>query len=254
MGNAVAIPGGDLAALMGGLKTNAKVAPEGGGKGYLKYAKGEWSFGKENVDVMGERIVVNPMEWRAGFVCWTNYSKEQMAELKKKKLPAKNKLLDEVLQRSIEGPVDEGDLPSFPDEPTAEWRPVQQIEGRFLDGDREEFKYNTSSYGGRKALGEVNDAILSRLTRGETVYLFPVLELGTDSYDHESYGTTHTPVLTIVGWADTEGNMEGEETPAVEPPAATEEEFSEDPSALGGDEPEQEEEPAPPTRVRRARR
>ena len=82
--------------------------------------------------------------------------------------------------------------------------------------------YKTSSLGGTNAMHDLKEAVKRRVDEhgAEFPYLFPVLQLGSTSYPNKRYGgTTYNPVLERVGWADINGELEGDEgTPAVAEP------------------------------------
>lgn len=180
--------------------------PSFGGKAYLSFGKdGKWSFNK-GTDVSGDRVVLNVATIKSGYVCWTNYDPKERR---------KNEKLGEEMRLVSMGGVDPSTLPDLDG---WEWKQQQSVEGRFLDGDREEFNYTASSLGGLEAMTTVIDAILGRIEEGEEVYLFPVIELSSDWYEHRQYGKTYKPILSITGWADVDGLLEGAKRVAKEEP------------------------------------
>ena len=208
----------NLGALASGLKHARKQAPSVGGKAYLRFTKGDWGLGKEKVDVADEVVIFNTSSLRTGYECWTDYTKAQLKARKAEGKSQSNELLGEEMELATSGGVDPDDLPDMGD---WEWTTVQQIEGRFVNNDQREFIWTARSYGGLKAMGMMVDEILSRMSLGEEEFLMPVVRLETSSYDNKTYGEVHEPVLTIVDWANIDGDREGaEEEPEVAPEPA----------------------------------
>jgi hypothetical protein len=77
------------------------------------------------------------------------------------------------------------------------------------------FTLEVSTFGGRKAVDGIITELVQRFAQ-QSPYLFPQIELATDSYDHSSYGKVFTPELKAVAWFDAEGNEEG--APALAAP------------------------------------
>lgn len=193
---------GGLGGLVAGLKRHKTTRPAMGGKAYLKMAKdGEWTVGRGSDAMNGEKVVFNPNTIKTGYAAVESGEK-------------KFKVHAEVMKLITEGAVDVTELDDMGSH--IEWKFNQSIEGRFLTGDRQEFQYGTTSYGGQKALEAVTDAILERVASGEEVYLFPVVQIDSDWYDHPTWKKTYEPILEIVGWADVEGVLEGATKKAVE--------------------------------------
>lgn len=208
MGTEVSTHGGfGLAAIAAGLKRTRKSMPSFGGKQFLKFGKdGQWTIGKGGSDALnGRHVLFNMSSLKAGYVCWTDYDK------KEKK---KNTKLGEEMALAAMGGIDPSKLPDT----GWEWKQQQGIEGRFMDKDKKEFSYTTSSLGGLEAMDGVLDVVMARIElEGEERFINPVIELADDWYDHTDWGKTYKPVLLVVGWADedgvTEGADEGDEEP-----------------------------------------
>lgn len=207
MGNEVAtVSGFALAQIAKGLKRTRAQAPSFGGKPYLKFGTdGEWTIGAGARDaVNGSTAVLNIGTLKTGYVCWTDYSKEEQKERKRLKKPA-NEKLGEEMALAVLGGVDPTNLP----ETSWEWKQQQSIEGFVRGANVRQFVYNTSSLGGLEAMDGVLSAVTARLDMGETVYLNPMVRLDADWYDHSDWGKTYKPALEIVGWADENGVPEG---------------------------------------------
>lgn len=196
----------NMSALMAGLKTAAGQAPASGGSGYLRFAQGDWLMGKEKTDVSDMVVIMNTDELRTGFVCWTDHTKKQIAERKKQGKPA-NELIDEKMALAVHGGVDPDSLENH--DPW-EWQVQQEIAGRFIENETN-FKFSTRSYGGLKAMRAMTEAIMERVVAEEEEFLYPVIRLETSSYFNDTWNTeVFEPVLTIIGWANVNGELEGE--------------------------------------------
>jgi len=64
----------------------------------------------------------------------------------------------------------------------------------------EQFIYTTGTQGGRNAIGELAQAYADQRAGGDN--LLPLVELGSDSYDHSRYGAVQVPLLTIGTWLE----------------------------------------------------
>ncbi len=187
-----------LAGLATGLRRTKSQMPSFGRKSFLQFGKdGLWTLGKDKrTGRNDERVLLNITSLRSGYVCWTNHP-----EGSKKK----NEKLGEEMALATGNPIDVSHLPDT----GWDWRQQQSVEGRFIGGDQEEFIFNTSSNGGLEAMEIVISAVMDKIDSGEDVYLFPIVELAGDWYDHSQYGKTHKPLLEVVAWCDAEGLMEG---------------------------------------------
>jgi len=83
------------------------------------------------------------------------------------------------------------------------------FEARFEDDPETVLVFETSSYGGRKGCDNLLNAIRIRSAGGEQEYLFPVVQLSSESYKAKQGGTIHNPLFNIVGWMNQEGELEG---------------------------------------------
>jgi hypothetical protein len=210
-----------LGAIAKGLQRAKTQMPSFGGKQYLKFAKdGEWSTGRGGDDMTGEKIVVNLASLKSGYVCWTNY-----APADKKK----NEKLGEEMQLSTLGTID----PSSLQDHGWEWKQQQSFEGRFLSGAKAEFVYVTSALGGLEAVDTIITACLERLGEGEETFVFPVVTLNTDWYDHPQWGKTYKPKMEITDWVNEDGDPEGsvKSKGKAEPEIEAEEPEAEEPEA-----------------------
>lgn len=191
--------------MLSGLQRTVGEAPTGGGD-YLRFAKdGEWTFGTANkvVDAENDIALFNVLTAQAGFVCWSDYPKEQKK---------KNEKLGERMA-SVTTPIDRSSLPVH----DWDWTPQQGGEFKFIEGAHigTQVKFVTSSQGGLERFAAMLAAVTERIAGG-TPYFFPLISFTHDFYQHASYGKIYKPLFDIVGWADVNGNEEPEEgAPAV---------------------------------------
>ncbi len=234
-----------IAGLAAGLRRTRQGLPSFGGKGFLKFGNdGNWEVGKERTNVNEDVLIVNVTSIKSGYVCWTDHPKEARK---------KNEKLGEEMTLITMPPIDPSNLPDL----GWEWRQQMSFEARFRDGDQEECSFTTSSGGGLEAMDTVLDAIGERLDAGEVDFIYPVVQLDNDWYDHKTYGKTYKPILSIIGWADVNGEMDGaggkkavekkDAAPADEPADEPQPEEQEEPAA------EPEETSEAPVRRRRRR-
>lgn len=200
------VPG--LAGLAAGLRRTKQTMPSFGGKPYLTFGKdGGWTLGTDKRTTHnGRSIIVNITTLKSGFICWTNYPAAEKR---------KNEKLGEEMRQITAEPIDITKLPDL----GWEWKQQQYFEARFTDGDREELSFSTSSMGGLEAMDGLMTEIMDRVESGEDVYLFPVVLIENDFYDHRQYGKTYKPIFEIIGWADADGVFEGEQHETKKPDA-----------------------------------
>lgn len=215
--------------MLGGLRKTVQDAPSGGGA-YLSFGKdGQWAFGTDRkvVDPENDIAILNVLGVQAGYVCWSDYPKEE-----KKKNTKLGERMAPVTQ-----PIDPSTLP----ETGWEWRAQQGGEFKFVEGAHTgtQVKFVTSSQGGIERFAALIDAVTERISQG-TPYFFPLVALDGDHYIHPSWGKTYKPLFDIVGWADVNGNEEPEGgAPAIENQTKAA------PAKVKEPEPEPEPEPAP---------
>jgi len=205
-----------------------KVDPEtGGGTPFMSFDSkrtGEWLFGVEKEPCTGEIFALDLTSLKHGWVQW------HQKKANRRLVPINS----EKPERQED--IHYTDAKGKPQ--TDEANEARAMEGTFSDGTR--FVYETNSYGGRKAVDSVLEQLFIRAAQSSP-YLFPHIELGSESYVHGTYGKLWNPQLTVVAWYDETGEEEGHTTPA--------------PLAEAPDAPVEEEAPAPeaaaPTRRRR---
>lgn len=198
---------GALSALKTGLQNVRTKLPEAGGATFLRLLKdGDWVFGQEdNAVAKGTEAVINPLSIRHGYSCWTN---RQPGE-------GKNESLGEIMVGLAQPLQAIHELPQHTDPKNGAncpWKDQIAMDVKFLDGKHKgtQVLWKTSSVGGLNAARLILDAIIARLDE-DTAYVCPVITLDCDSYKHNTYGKTYTPLMEVVGWMDLEGNEEPED-------------------------------------------
>lgn len=159
-----------------------------GGKAFLKFGfqTGSFEFGRDKEDITGEQIVINIASFRHGWTMWVNKSPKKV-------------------QASFTDPLPMPPAAEAGNEPTES----RGFEAAFLDEDDDTIiTFETNSFGGRKGADNVLTAVKTRASSGEANFLFPVVELTSESYQSKQGSTIHNPVFKIVDWMDQEGNME----------------------------------------------
>lgn len=162
----------------------------GAGVQFLKFAKsGSWMFGQtDSVLDPDDLIVVNMGTLAKGYVCW------------KAKKP-----VEEVMRLvSKGGSVDEDDLTDHgPYKAEMEgWSETHQVL-MALPAEGDTLSYATSSKGGIGAIASLAKTWVTAIKEGEeTQTSQPVVSLSGTSYEHATYGETHVPVITVLGYID----------------------------------------------------
>jgi hypothetical protein len=176
-----------------------------GGKPLLRMLKdAKWVFGQKDDPVQeGSSWAINPLTLAHGWVAWTNHEGN-----------TKNSMVGEVMV-----PVHE---PKPPRPPAAEggWPFNEQriFELACIDGDDAgtEVLYKTSSYGGMRAVDDLLADLQDQLNANPG-FPCPVVQLNTDSYQHQKYGKIYNPVFNIVDWASMDGQLQNGEEEAAPP-------------------------------------
>ena len=159
----------------------------------LKFSKGDWSAGSNDEEIdEGTRFVAVMDELMVGWVKWENNRpvQHEMGRLIDGFRPAKRKDLgdnDETMwERDNRG------------EPRDPWQLTNYLILKEEQGDRL-FTFAPSSRGGIGAVAQLSEQY-GKMNR-QKPDAFPVVEIETSSYKHDSYGRIKIPVLKLVGWA-----------------------------------------------------
>lgn len=193
---------GSLAARIAQAK---KPATGTGMSGFLKFAfdSGEYLFGRDQEDVTGDLVLVNTNSICHGWTIWADGKATKTLVTFDRELP--------------EAPPAVGK-----DQPSE----ARAFGGAFYDDGKpgDQLVFETNSYGGRKGVDKLIGEVIDRVTAGETVYLYPVVKLSSESYKNKNYMNKliHNPIFEVVKWCDVNGLEAGAEAPSLAAPAAPE--------------------------------
>ena len=170
------------------------------GKALLKMDKssGVWNFGVDNEKLAhGTVLIANPASLQSGYIAW--YQAKVEGEV------MQSHALGPVDPQKL-GPVNSGSVPPGKKLPSGKgWETQVSIDLITRSDIPLSLVYKTSSVGGLKAIltlaGEISFGMNENPAR-----VYPLVEIGVDSYEHKEFGTVYTPVLAIIGWLDEAGN------------------------------------------------
>lgn len=151
---------------------------------------GEWYLGTDREEVTDEEFGLDLSTITHGWFLWHQ-----------KKLDKRMVSFDEPLPEAQESIEYKEKGKTKLDEPAE----ARGINGEMRDGTQ--FAFETNSHGGRQAVDRVLTEVITR-ARQRNPYMFPVLKMERDSYEHSEYGTVYKPVLTVVEWLAADGEKE----------------------------------------------
>jgi hypothetical protein len=167
----------------------------------LKYIKGEWSVGEEEVP-LGTNYVAFIDELAQGFIKFNDDEKPDVV-LNKVKFGK-----DKLPKRCDCGDTDEDEWKIGDNgKPVDPWQPIMQLPLSPVNCIGELVVFSAIGIGG--AWSAIADlcGIYDRSPRHGRL---PVIELRTRSYKHKKYGTVHVPVLKLNFWHQTGPDLSGE--------------------------------------------
>ena len=207
----------NISNMVAGLAASASTVKNTGGDLYMKFAKGDWSYGVEETAPESDSVwAINPNSFQHGWTAWGSKGRgNEGANVGEKMVSATQPL-----------PL-ESDLPDV----NGDWSSCIGMQLRCLNGEDAGLQvlFKSSSVGGRNAYASIIEQLVERAQAGEQK-LVPVVRLESDSYKHSKYGKLFTPILKVDHWLSM--------SDAATPDAVTE--------------PEPEPEPAQRTRAARA--
>jgi hypothetical protein len=175
----------------------------------LAYVKGTWKLGKDKVEVNGTQWVAR-VDWTlTGWAKWWDgrivdyrigYIADNFQPPLREELGDHDKEQWEVWNRGRDPWELSWSLPLF-----------NQVSN-------EQCLWSTDTVGGKDALGALLVAYADRVDSAPTDgKVLPIVQLGTDSYDHGTRGIIAIPILDILGWA-TAPNTPRPPLPRAQPP------------------------------------
>lgn len=158
------------------------------GKAFLKFnfKDGGFTFGRDQVDITDEEIVVNVATFAHGWTLWVNGTPQKVMRSFVEDLPAPMPSVD-------------GNQPSE----------SRGFEARFPEEDDDTILvFETNSFGGRKGADKLLSEVSVRSEQGEEEYLYPVVRLTSENYKSKQGSTIFNPVFEVVGWVNQAGKMQ----------------------------------------------
>jgi hypothetical protein len=179
-----------------------EIAAEEGSQTLLKYEKGDWKIGEDDVP-LGTKYVAFIDELACCFIKFVEDEAPQLrlgkVKLGKDKLPTR---LDCGDSNQDDWEIENG-------EPKDPWQQVRILPLSPVDRVGELVVFSAISVGSRGAVADLC-GIYDRSPRNG---LLPIIALGTSSYPHKKYGKVHTPVLKFVSWYQAGGPVVTEDDP-----------------------------------------
>ena len=178
-----------------------EIATEHGNQTLLKYIKGEWSVGEEEMP-LGTKYVAYIDELACGFIKFNEHAAPDV-RLGKVKFGK-----DKLPKRHDCGEVNEDEWEIGDNgEPVDPWQPIMQLPLSSLDRIGELVVFSAIGTGGARSAVADLCGVYDRSSRHG---LLPIITLGTRSYKHKKYGTVHVPVLKLDSWHRTGPDLSGE--------------------------------------------
>jgi len=168
-----------------------EIATEHGNQTLLKYIKGKWFVGEEEVP-LGTRYVAFIDELACGFI---KFNEDAAPDVRLGKLKFGN---DKLPKRHDCGELD-ADAWEIGDngKPVDPWQPIMQLPLSPADSIGELLVFSAIGTGGARSAVADLCGIYDRSPRHG---LLPIIALGTRSYKHKKYGTVHVPVFKLDSW------------------------------------------------------
>ena len=175
----------DLSAALVDSKVNS--TGSNAGKAFLKFAfqTGDFSFGRDQIDISGEEIIINTYSIQHGWTLWVNGSPQKELVPFSKDLPFPME-------------AQQGNTPTE----------ARAFEARFADDEETILVFETNSFGGRSGVDKLLNEVRGRALKGETEYLFPKVNLTSTSYKSKQGSTIHNPIFKITGWVNQNGETQ----------------------------------------------
>lgn len=178
-----------------------EIATEHGSQTLLKYIKGEWFIGEDEVP-LGTKYIAFIDELACGFI---KFNDDDAPDVRLGKVKFGK---DKLPKRDDCGDVDQAEWDVGDDgKPADPWQPIMQLPLSPVDRIGELVVFSAIGTGGaRSAIADLC-GIYDRSPRHG---LLPIIALGTSSYKHKKYGTVHVPVLRLDSWHRTAPDLSDE--------------------------------------------
>lgn len=185
-------------------KAKVPATANSGSGGFLKFDfnSGEWTYGRDLDEVTNDLILINTNTICHGYILWHESKATKVLT-------------------TFDTDMPEAPAPKGSDQPSE----ARAFAAAFYDDGKpgEAMTFETNSFGGRKAVDGVIKLIIEQVTAGETINLYPLVKLTSESYRNKTYHNKliHNPAFEIVGWCDQNGvRASADAPPQIEAPEA----------------------------------
>ena len=161
---------------------------------------GHWVFGADQTEVEdGSHWAINPFSFVHGFIAWGD-----------------GEVLGEKMA-SVSEPLPELDV--APPGAKKGWETQVGMSLKCITGEDAgmEARFTTTSVGGKRAVQELAVAIATQVDKDQAAPV-PIVTLGSEHYQHKSYGKIYTPAFAVLQWVSLTAD-EPAAAPVVEAPA-----------------------------------
>ena len=158
---------------------------------------GHWVFGSDQTEVQdGSEWAINPFSFVHGYIAW-----------------GASEVLGEKMV-SITEPLPELDV--SPPGAKRGWEPQVGMSVKCLDGEDAgvEARYTVTSVGGKCAMHQLAMKVADQVEKNQDAPV-AVVKLGSEYYQHKSYGRVYTPVFDVIEWISLDGTPADASTEAA---------------------------------------
>ena len=204
MSNLVTFAGSNLPAVASLATSLRKLESTAGPAGIaiLKMDRtGHWVFGADQTEVEdGSQWAVNPFSFVHGYIAWGD-----------------GEVLGERMA-SVSDPLPELDV--APPGAKKGWETQVGMSVKCLTGEDAgmEARFTTTSVGGKRAVQELAVTIAAQVDKDQNAPV-PIVTLGTEHYQHKSYGRIFTPAFGVLKWVSLTAESGAPAAPAPAPAA-----------------------------------
>ena len=182
------------ASLAAALRKTAEEAASGPGV-ILKMDKtGHWVYGADQTEVDRSGVwAVNPLSFIHGYIAWGE---------------------GEVLGEHMVAITEElPELDAAPPNAKRGWEPQVGMSLKCISGEDKnvEARFTTTAVGGKKAMHALAMKVAEQVEKDQEKPV-ALVKLGSDHYQHKSYGRVFTPVFEVTDWIGLNGPVEEADT------------------------------------------
>lgn len=175
----------------------------------LKFAKGNWTAGKDGIGMNDAELIALIDRLMYGFIKWED----------KHAVDFHIGFIADRFKPPKRGQLGDTDR-SLWDKPNQDpWQMTFVLPLTHV-AEGELYFFSTSSQGGRNCLASLQEAYADhRELHPQEAHKLPRIVLAADSYNHQDYGHVDVPLLDITGWVDPP--TKNPKIKAIRPPAPT---------------------------------